>query len=51
MNELYEYEKEILNDDITFTVWENNQINPKYVLHPNYWGYQYIAEKIVRFIQ
>ena len=51
MCELYEYETELLNGNPKFTVWENNQIKPKYVLHPNYWGYEHIAKKMTEFIQ
>ncbi len=50
MNDLYEYEKQLLNSNPKFTVWENNQINPNPALHPNYWGYEFIGNRIVSHI-
>jgi hypothetical protein len=50
MNLLYKEEKLILNSNSNFTVWEKNQINPKHALHPNYWGYEIIAKKIIQHI-
>lgn len=50
MQDLYHYEKTLLKNNPKFTVWENNQITPNIALHPNYWGYEFISEKLVSHI-
>lgn len=36
---------------LEYTFWERNFIKPKNIVHPNYYGYEYIAKQILDFIK
>jgi len=37
--------------NLKYTFWEKNYLKPKNIVHPNYYGYEYIAKQILNFMK